>query len=93
MAANESKRKKEKKVPDMLKKPFSPGLKKSIVAPSYSWKFSLTKVREIRAVEVGSVFFGRDIKNLQVSPASSVYRDWEKEGLPMDRVPERRKKK
>jgi len=79
--------KKDKEVPELMLKPLSPALKKAIISPSYTWKFGLTKLREIRSIEVGSVFFDKDIKNLQVSPASAIYRDWEQEGLPLDRPP------
>ncbi len=87
--SKKSQGKKKKSVPEMLKEPLPGYLKKLIIAPSNTWKFGLTKIREIRAIEVGSVFFAEDVNNLLVSPASAVYRDWDNNGIPIDRVPEK----
>ncbi len=82
---------KGKKVEELLKEPLPAEIKKAIIAQSYTWKFGLTRVREIRAKEVGSVFFDKKIEDLMISPASAVYRD--DKGLPMDRPPEKKEEK
>jgi len=93
LKSKKSQEKRKKTVPAMLKEPIPSYFKKLIIAPSNTWKFGLTKIREIRAIEVGSVFFAKDVDNLLVSPASAVYRDWDNNGIPIDRVPEKERVK